>query len=564
MANWWDAAPVVETTAPEPTPPAAPTEPDKPELSGQEQFADVFKSGVAGAGRGAIQGVGTGGDLRELIKKGAEKAGIVDPATVDKLITAFGVVGGPIGNIIASGPTSKNLQEKVEGVTGEFHEPQTTAGKFAGTAGEFVGNPLSYVGPGGLGAKALQAASAGLGSEAAGQMFEGEEGEGAARVAGAVAGGFGPRGISKAITPLTTNPERQALVNTLRQEGIQPTAGQATGSKALQYSESMFGDALGAGNKATHATERAGEQFTRANTRHIGQAGERATSDVIDDTFANLSREMDGLAARNVMQVDMPFFNDINLLQRDYRNLLKDPLTRPQVEGMYEMAFNQINASLARGSPLPGAVYQSARTTLDGIARGAQNSELKRFAYAMKSAYDEVMNRSIQALNPADAGAWRAAQRQYRNLIPISRASGAGSAAEGILTPAQMRQALKAQSRRGYERGRGDLAGVTRAADAILKPLPNSGTAQRNALTAGMAGVGGLAGAGGTGDTSGGISGAAIGAIMSPIAGRALMSRPAQRYLGNQAMSNVIRRLPQSRYRTGMVGTAQELQDEEE
>src|SRR4029077_21286862 len=74
-------------------------------------------------------------------------------------------------------------------LTGEFPKPQGRAGKFGETLGEFLGNPASYVAPGGMAAKVGTAAASANGSEALGQATKGAAAEPWARMAGAMAGG---------------------------------------------------------------------------------------------------------------------------------------------------------------------------------------------------------------------------------------------------------------------------------------------------------------------------------------------------------------------------------------
>src|SRR4029077_2337730 len=83
-------------------------------------------------------------------------------------------------------PTSGGIQKAGESKTGAFYEPKTTAGKFAGAVGETVGNPMSYIGPGGVLGKVTGATATGVGSEAAGEAAQeyAPEWEGTARFAG--------------------------------------------------------------------------------------------------------------------------------------------------------------------------------------------------------------------------------------------------------------------------------------------------------------------------------------------------------------------------------------------
>jgi hypothetical protein len=65
---------------------------------------------------------------------------------------------------------SKLLQENV---TGPLHKPQGKAGKIGESVGEALGNPVSYVGPGGMVAKVAGAAVSGAAGEEASQLTGG-------------------------------------------------------------------------------------------------------------------------------------------------------------------------------------------------------------------------------------------------------------------------------------------------------------------------------------------------------------------------------------------------------
>jgi hypothetical protein len=83
-------------------------------------------------------------------------------------------------------------------VTGPLHRPEGRAGKFGASAGEFLGNPSSYVVPGSLPFKVGMAALGGLGSEAGGQLGEGTPLELPLRFFGGVLGGLGAAKVASA------------------------------------------------------------------------------------------------------------------------------------------------------------------------------------------------------------------------------------------------------------------------------------------------------------------------------------------------------------------------------
>lgn len=150
--------------------------------------ADVAKSAGVGLAQGAIGMAGMLPDIAGMVK-GAANEYLFDP-----LLNA--TIGAPSKALTPEQqPTdinkmfgSENIKKQIEGVTGEFYKPQTTAGEFARTVGEFA--PNMALGPGGVARKALtNVAAPAIASETAGQLTEGTALEPFARIAGGVAGG---------------------------------------------------------------------------------------------------------------------------------------------------------------------------------------------------------------------------------------------------------------------------------------------------------------------------------------------------------------------------------------
>lgn len=145
----------------------------------ESTISDVVKSGASGVARGVASLAGAPSDVSELGARGLDwltqqvgkKLGIdIEPRQDQQ--PRFG---------------SKDIQDVITSVVGDLHEPQTKAGEYARTIGEFV--PGSLIGPGGLAAKAAQTIIPAVASETAGQATKGKGYEGAARFVGALAGG---------------------------------------------------------------------------------------------------------------------------------------------------------------------------------------------------------------------------------------------------------------------------------------------------------------------------------------------------------------------------------------
>jgi hypothetical protein len=85
-------------------------------------------------------------------------------------------------------PTSEQIGNAVAAPVGGFYQPQTTAGKYTDTIGQFLPAALA---PGNMLLRAARVVAPGAASEAAGQATEGSPMEPFARVLGALAGGGG-------------------------------------------------------------------------------------------------------------------------------------------------------------------------------------------------------------------------------------------------------------------------------------------------------------------------------------------------------------------------------------
>ncbi|QMV26325.1 hypothetical protein GRI33_05045 [Brucella sp. BO3] len=117
-------------------------------------------------------------------------------------------------------------------------------------------------------------------------------------------------------------------------------------------------------------------------------------------------------------------------------------------------------------------------------------------------------------------------------------ATGGGEAAgQGYITPAQLKIAAAMGNREGFALGNSDFTRLAKAGQAVMTPMSDSGTASRLAVRGLMslpAGIGAAAG-GASGDFSTGLVGALAGAAVPNVVGKALMSKPIQNYLANQA-----------------------------
>jgi hypothetical protein len=506
-----------------------------------------------GAPPAAPKGLVTDPELLKKLNAGTEKpSGVADffrsipgglMSGFSSAASAMGKAEAPSSGInpeeIPSGEQGAKILE--QNVTGELPTPSGGSGQYGRRVGEFLGNPATYIGPGSMLAKGATAVAGALGSEAAGQATKTmPKLRPYAEMLGAIAGGHTVTGAPRIVSPNVIAPERQAMLDVLRNEGVTATtAGQQIGSKPLRYTESVMADQPFAGRSAENINERVAGQFTQAALRRVGEDATRATPEVVDRSFNRIGDAFNRLTGRNTMALDQPIQNDLLNTTIEYHNNVNPLMRSPVVEN----TMNDIATwAGAQGGQLTGTQYQNLRSRLAAASRGSNDPQLSHALSDMSESLDNAMERSIAATNPRDAGAFAEARRQYRNMLVIERAATSGGAenvGQGVITPAALSTAAKTVlGRRSFARGQDDFSELAHAGTGILTPLPQSGTGPRENIIhhLQLAGLFGGADAA-TGAGAGHIASAALGGLVAPaIAGRVMMSAPVQRYLANQAL----------------------------
>jgi hypothetical protein len=203
--------------------PAVATEPTYGETA-----LDVAKSLGTGAVRGVIGLAGMPADIgRGLAKLAVQGGGYLVGADQEKLVADLEHAENIMSSRVTAAPTSAELTQGLEQVTGPLYTPRTTAGEYARTVGEFI--PAAAAGPGSVVRKAAMAVVPGTLSEAAGQAAEGTVYEPAARIAGGIVGGVAAAGRGSAAAKtmqeaapdiVAVNTRKTSLYRTLENSGV--------------------------------------------------------------------------------------------------------------------------------------------------------------------------------------------------------------------------------------------------------------------------------------------------------------------------------------------------------
>lgn len=372
-------------------------------------------------------------------------------------------------------------------------------------------------------------------------------------------------GARRLVTPVpnVNSPGRQALVEGAEREGIPLTAGQATGSRFLQNVESQFEQLPFTSGPQRAIRENQGRAFISAAMRRAGETADDTSPATINAARERIGGTIGEIANRNTLRVTPELEGQLKAIERnlpklpdgvagpvgayikEFRDMVRGG--RPQApawqppSGMFPgMIQPRTAGGVGDGPTLPGKSYRMLDSELGKAITATSNGDLKNAIGQLRETLRTAMDASI---SPADAEAWQQARRQYANLMTIATAAGraGGGAAEGMMSPVALRQALDQSTGRGYAFGRGDLNELSRIGQALLKAPSDSGTAGRtfanNILTGSL--VGGGAGSGAmVGGPLGAAAGAAGSLALPRLAQMLMNSQAGQAYLRNQAAAD--------------------------
>lgn len=422
-------------------------------------------------------------------------------------------------------------------------------GQFARTVGQFVpGALLGGASPANL---ARFAVAPGVASEAAGQLTEGSEFEPLARAGAALAAPVavsGARALAqRAVSPGAGTPQaRLSAARTLENEGIRVTAGQATGNESQLFREA----ATTAGRRIVD--DQAG-QFTKAVLKRIGANAEAATPEVLVSASRRIGSVFDDVAKGVDVTPAPTLLQRSSQILREYNQLSPKAAQAPIVGEIHRKMTRAFRA----GEDLTSKQVLNWRSALSKLTRTG-DAATRSAAVDMVNTLDDALGQSLTSLGRADdIQRLTQARQQWGNLIAIENSvTRAGeAAATGIITPANLRNALAAQGRRAFAQGRGDLNELARAGVTVIKPLPQSGTQPRTLareLTAGAQG-GTAAGLGSFALGADPVTAATIGgaAVIAPRLRNAFLASPAgQAFMRNQLLQST----PQAPNIPGQIG----------
>lgn len=480
---------------------------------------DVIKSGASGGLGGFAKTVDMLGQGATLIQEG--------PSMLSRMLFG-GMEDAPEMNL---DPQILPLASRVTGGFTEY-EPQTTAGEYAKTTGEFLGGAMAMPYGGPLSA-ARSVVLPALASETAGQMTKGTEMEGPARLAAALGTPFATSAIRQGTQRAVLGPDarltqpgtaRGEAVQTLEDANVSMTTGLKSGSPRLMALEGSVEVPL--------ETKRT---LTTATMKTMGSDSTLATPAAMRDVKDRLGKVFD--RADNVIN-DVPSTETAVRANKVIEDHLGTSATGDVPPFLMDVNDEILNAAAA-GKPISNKKIQNMRSRLRKVMNGTDDPLVYESAFLMNGVVDDFMIESVRRTQPKLVPELMEARDQYRSYLTAMRAlkTRGSDSAGGYISPAMLAGALRNREGNQYILGTGsELASLGRAAEEVVSSMPAVQAGGRRTMTGG----GGLLGAGGGAYASAQTGmdpmlavplGMAAGAAI-PAAGRkAIQSRPMQSLL---------------------------------
>ena len=307
---------------------------------------------------------------------------------------------------------------------------------------------------------------------------------------GAAVGGAGgaiSQGISRILSPQTGAAQRMLMA-----EGVELTPGQVAGGMAKRIEDASTSIPI-MGGQVAKQQQRAIESFNRAAiNRGLGEIGEKLPDgmvgrEAIEYAGKKIGDAYDPLLARMTLRADQQFIADSTALAQNAQAALAP-------ERAQQLA-NILQTKLGR--------HMSGQGTMTGQKFKLADSELGRLARQFSSSADadqrmlgetirdmqSVMRDALARSNPRLAPELRKIDKAFATNLRVERAAASVAATDGVFTPAQLQNAVKALDssgrKRQFARGNALLQDLADAGKEVLpSAVGNSGTADRAGLMA--------------------------------------------------------------------------------
>lgn len=317
----------------------------------------------------------------------------------------------------------------------------------------------------------------------------------------------------------------------LSDEGVFPSAGQATGSKSAMLMEegSAAGQAL---------QEQALRNFTKAAFKRIGITKFDNLGSDMEAAYRRIGNDLDVTIGAVKPKIERQDAVDLARVLERYSGQASEMLRSP----VFEEAAKSFVQAYRSGKPISTEQIRYLHQTLNPLTR--RGDETGVAAREMMPVIKDVIFRAL----PKDARKrWVNANKEYRDFLALESAlAKRDNVAGSLITPAALAQSTRSVfGQRAFVFGKNDLSELAQAGQLALKQQGTSNTAERlmaqaptvSAGTLGAAGMDALSGS--PVGNSAALYGAALGMAGIPARNRAMATPTGQAYLRNQLIGEL-------------------------
>lgn len=317
----------------------------------------------------------------------------------------------------------------------------------------------------------------------------------------------------------------------LSNEGVFPSAGQATGSKSAMLMEegSAAGQAL---------QEQALRNFTKAAFKRIGVTKFDNLGSDMEAAYRRIGNDLDVTIGAVKPKIERQDAVDLARVLERYSGQASEMLRSP----VFEEAAKSFVQAYRSGQPISTEQIRYLHQTLNPLTR--RGDETGVAAREMMPVIKDVIFRAL----PKDARKqWVNANKEYRDFLALESAlAKRDNVAEALITPAALAQSTRSVfGQRAFVFGKNDLSELAQAGQLALKQQGTSNTAERLMAQAPTVGAGTMGAAaldvlsGNQVGNNAALYGAALGMAGIPARNRAMATPTGQAYLRNQLVGEL-------------------------
>jgi len=311
--------------------------------------------------------------------------------------------------------------------------------------------------------------------------------------------------LNAVIKPVASmiSPNVAPEVKTLMNEGITPTPGQILGGGAKRFEEGLSSVPI-VGDFIKNAQLRAVEDLNKvAFDRALKPIGKELPKDVtgreaIKFTSDTLGDAYEQLLPKMTVKADTTFNTELSNLKQAVDSGAIDQASKnffnKWVDTNIANKFQGQNA--ITGETLKG-IQRDLQKKINELSLSTSNDE-RVIAGALKEAQDQF-RQLVTRSNPQNAAELKAIDTGYANFKRIQNAAGKVGAEEGVFSPAQLQNAVRAadksKDKARFAEGNALMQDLSEAGKTVLgNKVPDSGTPYRTMAAVLATGGAGLAG----------------------------------------------------------------------